>query len=116
MRAKSLANGIEGRKKTVRFPRRRISSRSSLLEPCAAKVCAVVRTERIANKVGRSSGQMTPRRTANPNPKGGGDKSMYVKRGAPESVYGAAPQRLGDTAKARLPEPQCPAAERHVRR
>ena len=54
---------------------------------------------------------MTPRRTANLNPKGGGDKSMTVKRGASEAVYGAAPQRLGDTAKARLPEPQCPVAE-----
>jgi hypothetical protein len=90
--------------------------RSGWLEPCAVKVCAVVRTERIANVVGRSSGQMTSRRTADLNPKGGGDKSMTVKRGAHEGVYGAAPQRLGDTAKARLPEPQCPAAERHARR
>ena len=48
--------------------------------------------------VGRSSGQMTPRRTANLNPKGGGDKSMTVKRGASEGVYGcgpATPERYG---------------------
>jgi hypothetical protein len=127
MQAQSLANGAEGRNSTgqsamdwheevnraVSDLRRRIF-RGELLEPCADKLCAVVRTERIANSVGRSSGQMTPRRTANLNPKGGGDKSMTVKRGASEAVYGAAPQRLGDTAKARLPEPQCPVAEKRT--
>ncbi|MDX6381846.1 MAG: hypothetical protein QOI57_2870 [Rubrobacteraceae bacterium] len=41
---------------------------------------------------------------------------MYVKRGAHEGVYGAALQRLGDMAKARLPESQCPVAELHARR
>jgi hypothetical protein len=70
------------------------------LEPDEVKVCAVSRTERIANRVGRSSGQMTPRRTTNLDPKGRGDKSMSVKRGTAEDVYAVALQRLSDTAKA----------------
>ena len=76
------------------------------LEPCALKGCAVSRTERIANRVGRSSGQMTPRRTTNLDPKGKGDKSMSrllavnVKRGTTEDVYVVALQRLSDKAKA----------------
>jgi hypothetical protein len=69
------------------------------------------RTERIATTGGRSSRQLTPRRTTNLNPKGGGDNSMLVKRGVTEDVYGAALQRLSDRAKAGLPEPQCPGAE-----
>ena len=80
------------------------------------KPCAVSRTERIANRVGRSSGQMTPRRTTYLDPKGRGDKSMSVKRGTTEDVYVVALQRLSDMAKAILPEPQCPAVELHTLR
>jgi hypothetical protein len=69
-------------------------------EPREGKACAVSRTERIANRVGRSSGQMTPRRTTNLDPKERGDKSMSVKRGTVEDVYAVALQRLSDTAKA----------------
>jgi len=36
---------------------------------------------------------------------------MLLKRGVTEDVYGAALQRLSDTAKAALPEPQCPGVE-----
>jgi hypothetical protein len=36
---------------------------------------------------------------------------MLRKRGVTEDVYGAALQRLSDTAKAALPEPQCPGVE-----
>jgi hypothetical protein len=78
------------------------------LEPRVGKLCAVSRTERIANRVGRSSGQMTPRRTTNLDPKGKGDKSMSrllavdVKRGTTEDVYVVALQRLSDMAKARI--------------
>ena len=54
---------------------------------------------------------MTPRRTTDLDPKGRGDKSMFVKRGTTEGVYVVALQRLSDMVKARLPEPQCPAAE-----
>jgi len=81
---------------TGNFPGDAVSSG----EPDAVKVCAVSRTERIANRVGRSSGQMTPRRTTNLDSKGKGDKSMSVKRGTPEDVYGVALQRLSDMAKA----------------
>jgi len=70
------------------------------LEPRAGKLCAVKRAEGIANVVGRSSGQMTPRRTTNLDPKGKGDKSMSVKRGTTEDVYVVALQRLSDMAKA----------------
>jgi hypothetical protein len=87
-----------------------------VLEPRAVKVCAVSRTERIANRVGRSSGHETPRRTTNLDPKGRGDKSMSVKRGTAEDVYVVALQRLSDMVKAILPEPQCPAAEPHALR
>ncbi len=76
------------------------------------KTCAVVRTERIATRGGRSSGQVTPRRTTNLDPKGRGDKSMFVKRGTAEGVYAVAPQRLSDMAKAGLPESQSPVVER----
>jgi hypothetical protein len=76
-----------------------------------ANGCAVSRTERIANRAGRSSGQETPRRTTNLDPKGRGNKSMSVKRRTVEDVYAVALQRLSDMAKATLPEPQCPAAE-----
>jgi len=55
-------------------------------EPCAAKVCAVSRTEGIATRGGRSSGLMTPRRTTDLDPKGRGDKSMLVKRETAEDV------------------------------
>jgi hypothetical protein len=37
---------------------------------------------------------------------------MVLKRGAPEDVYDAALQRLGDTVKATLPESQDPAVDR----
>jgi hypothetical protein len=43
---------------------------------------------------------MTPRRTTNLDPKGRGDKSMFVKRGTAEDVYAVALQRLSDMAKA----------------
>jgi|Tabmets5t2r1_1033131.scaffolds.fasta_scaffold05276_2 hypothetical protein len=36
---------------------------------------------------------------------------MDVKRGISEDVYGMAPQRLRDMAKAGLPEPQSPVVE-----
>ena len=36
---------------------------------------------------------------------------MLLKRGMTEDVYGMALQRLSDTAKAALPEPQCPGVE-----
>ena len=49
---------------------------------------------------------MTPRRTTNLDPKGKGDKSMFVKRGTAEDVYVVALQRLSDMDKAGLPEPQ----------
>jgi hypothetical protein len=55
-------------------------------EPDAGKLCAVSRTERIANGVGRSSGELTPRRTTDLDPKGRGDKSMFVKRSTVEDV------------------------------
>jgi hypothetical protein len=93
-----------------------MATRCSRLEPCALKGCAVSCTERIANQVGWSSGQMTPRRTTNLDPKGKGDKSMSVKRGTTEGVYVVALQRLSDMVKAILPEPQCPAAETHALR
>lgn len=80
-------------------------------EPDDEKLCAVVRFLGITNSVGRSSGQPTPRRTTHLDPKGKGDKSMFVKRGATEDVYVAASQRLSDMAKAKLPEPQCPVVD-----
>ncbi len=42
---------------------------------------------------------MTPRRTTNLDPKGRGDKSMFVKREVIEDVYITVPQRLNDMAK-----------------
>ena len=54
---------------------------------------------------------MTPRRTTDLTLKGEGDRSMLIKRGMTEDVYGMALQRLSDTAKAALPEPQCPGVE-----
>ncbi len=74
------------------------------------------RTERIATRGGRSSGQMTPRRTTHLDPKGRGDKSMGVKRGTTEDVHGVALQRLSNKAKAGLPEPQSPGVQPHTRR
>ena len=59
---------------------------------------------------------MTPRRTTNLNPKGKGDKSMFVKRGVIEGVYVTAPRRLNDMVKAKLPESQCPVVELHTLR
>jgi len=73
-------------------------------EPCARELCVVVRTDGIANSVGWSSRQLTPRRTNNLNSKKEGDKSLYVKRDGTEDVYGTVPQRLSDMAKAKLPE------------
>ena len=64
---------------------------------------------------GRSSEQMTPRRPPHLDPKGRGDKRMVGKRGTAEDGYAVAPQRLNDTAKAGLPEPQCPVVELHTR-
>jgi len=80
------------------------------------KVCAVSRTDEIATRGGRSSGPMTPRRTPHLDPKGRGDKSMLVKRGAAEDVYAVVLQRLSDMAKTGLFEPQSPGVEPHTRR
>jgi len=55
-------------------------------EPGAIIPCAVSRTERIATRGGRSSGQKTPRRTTNLDPKGRGNNSMLVKRRTVEDV------------------------------
>ena len=70
----------------------------------------------ITNSVGRSSGQLTPRRTTHLDPKGKGDKSMSVKREVAEDVYAAVLQRLSDMAKAKLLEPQYPVVEMHIHR
>jgi hypothetical protein len=86
-----------------------------LLELGAARVCAVSRTDGIATRGGRSSGSMTPRRTTDLDPKGRGDKSMLVKRGTAEDVYAVVLQRLSDTAKTGLFEPQSPGVEPHTR-
>lgn len=59
---------------------------------------------------------MTPRRTTNLDPKGKGNKSMYVKRGTTEDVYVVASQRLSDMAKAILPESQYPVVETYALR
>ena len=48
--------------------------------------CAMSRTERIAIRDGRSSGQQTPRRTTDLNPKGRGDQSLWIKRRLVEDV------------------------------
>ena len=85
-------------------------------EPDAVRACAVSRTEGIATRGGRSSGPMTPRRTTHLDPKGRGDKSMLVKRGAAEDVYTVVLQRLSDMAKTGLFEPQSPGVEPHTRR
>ena len=58
----------------------------------------------------------TLRRPPYLDPKGRGDKSMVGKREMSEDVYGMVPQRLRDTVRAGLPEPQCPAVELHTRR
>jgi hypothetical protein len=76
----------------------------TVCEQDEAMLCAVVRTDRIANSVGWSSRQLTPRRTTDLNSKEKGDKSLFVKREVTEDVYGTVPQRLSDTAKAKLPE------------
>ncbi len=73
-------------------------------EPDEVKVCAMVRTDRIANSVGWSSGQLTPRRTTYLDPKGRGNKSLFVKREVTEDVYVAVLQRLSDKVKATLLE------------
>ena len=86
------------------LPRRKEAYVTLFEEPYDMKVCAVVRTKGITTKGGRSLEQMTPRWTTNLNPKGGGDKSMYVKRGVLEDVYDMVLQHLSDKAKARLPE------------
>jgi hypothetical protein len=80
-------------------------------EPHESRGCAMSRTAGIATPGGRSSRQLTPRRTTYLDPKGGGDRSMLLKRGGAEDVYASAPQRLSDRAKAGLPEPQCPGME-----
>lgn len=85
-------------------------------KPDDGKACAVVRTERITTRGGRRSGSITPRRTTNLDPKGRGDKSMFVKRETAEDVYAVVLQRLRDMAKAGLPEPQRPGVERHTHR
>jgi RNA-directed DNA polymerase len=82
----------------------------------SAKVCAMSRTARIATKGGRSSRQMTPRRTTYLDLKGGRDSSMLLKRGAAEDVYVAALQRLRDRVRAGLPQSQSPGVELHTRR
>ncbi len=59
---------------------------------------------------------MTLRRPPNLDPKGRGDKSMVGKREMSEDVYDMVLQRLRDTVRAGLPEPQCPVVEHHIRR
>jgi hypothetical protein len=59
---------------------------------------------------------MTPRRTTYLDPKGKGNKSMSVKRGAIEDVYIVVLQCLSNMAKAKLPESQCPAVKLHTLR
>jgi hypothetical protein len=86
------------------------------LERSAVKLCAMSRTDGIVTPGDRSSRQLTPRRTTDLSLKGGGNRSMLVKRGMTEDVYDMALQRLSDTAKAGLLEPQCPGMERHTRR
>jgi RNA-directed DNA polymerase len=85
-------------------------------EPDEPRGCAVSRTEGIATRGGRSSGQMTPRRTTDLDPKGRGNNSMCVKPRTSEDVWDVARRRLSNTAKAELPESQCPGAEAHARR
>jgi hypothetical protein len=69
------------------------------------------RTAGIATAGGRSSRQMTPRRTTYLDPKGGRDRSMLLKRGGAEDVYGMALQRLRDRVRAGLPKSQSPGVE-----
>jgi hypothetical protein len=69
------------------------------------------RTEGIVTTGGRSSRQLTPRRTTNLTLKGEGDSSMLVKRGVTEDGYAAALQRLRDRGRAGLPKPQSPGVE-----
>ncbi len=68
-------------------------------------MCAMSRTDGIANTVGRSSRQMTSRRPTLPESERIGNKSMVGKRGTSEDVYGVALQRLHDRVRAGLPEP-----------
>jgi len=97
-------------KRPVMIYRYQKSERSALIkhqnveEPDDRKRCAVVRTDRIANSVGWSSRQLTPRRTTYLNSKEKGDKSLFVKREVTDDVYGTVPQRLSDMAKAKLLE------------
>jgi hypothetical protein len=63
-------------------------------EPDAGKACAMSRTEGIVTTGDRSSRQLTPRRTTYLTLKGGGDRSMLVKRGIAEDVYAIVLQRL----------------------
>jgi hypothetical protein len=67
-------------------------------EPDAGKACAMSRTEGTVTTGDQSSRQLTPRRTTYLTLKGGGDRSMLVKRGMTEDVYGMALQRLNDRA------------------
>src|SRR6266581_1069993 len=80
-------------------------------EPDAVKACAMSRTTGIATTGGRSSRQLTPRRTTYLTLKGGGDRSMLLKRGVAEDVYAAALQRLRDRVRAGLPQSQSPGVE-----
>ena len=75
------------------------------------KVCAMSRTEEIATIGGRSSRQLTPRRTTYLTLKRGGNNSMLLKRGVTEDVYAAALQRLRDRVRAGLPQSQSPGVE-----
>src|SRR5262245_42154088 len=69
------------------------------------------RTEEIATAGGRSSRQLTPRRTTYLDPKGGRDSSMLLKQGVAEDVYAPALQRLRDRVRAGLPQSQSPGVE-----
>jgi hypothetical protein len=69
------------------------------------------RTAGIATTGGRSSRQLTPRRTTYLDPKGGRDSSMLLKQGVAEDVYAAALQRLRDRVRAGLPQSQSPGVE-----
>jgi hypothetical protein len=74
-------------------------------EPNDAKGCAMVRTEWIASRGGRSSRQMTSRRPILPDSERIGNNSLMGKRERSEDVYGLVLQRLRDMVKAGLPAP-----------
>ncbi len=97
-------------------PRRRANQSHVTGAPCASTWCAVSRAEELPLQVAGVQGNGLRGEQLYLSPKGGGDKRLLLKRGLREDGYRWAPQRLSDMAKAALPEPQWPAAERHARR